>query len=57
MRAIRVLEERAHCLVLARDDRFAVVGHRAGNRYNLLCGRHEPKPLTGEGAGHGLGHR
>ncbi len=50
MHAIRVVEERAPYLLLARGDRFAVVELRAGKLYNLHCGKREPEPLTDEPA-------
>ena len=56
MHAIRVVEERAPYLLLARDDRFAVVERRAGKLYNLHCGKREPEPLTDEGAEHAVGN-
>ena len=55
MEAIRIAEERAPYLLLARGDRFAVVERRNTQLYNLHCGRREPDALTDKGAAHAVG--
>jgi hypothetical protein len=55
MRTIRIVEERASYLLLARDDSFAVAERRAGKLYNLHSGRRDPEPLTDRGAEHAVG--
>jgi hypothetical protein len=55
MHDVRIVEERAPYLLLARGDRFAVVERRAGRLYNLHCGRREPAPLTDEGVDAAVG--
>lgn len=48
MRAIKIVEERAGYLLLAREV-FAVVERRNGKLYNLKCGRRDGAPITAEG--------
>ena len=55
MGTIRIAEERAPYLLLARGDRFAVVERRNGQLYNLRGGRRQPDALTETGAEHAVG--
>ena len=55
MHSVRIVEEQASYLLLARDDRFAVLERRNGQFYNLHRGRREPDPLTDRGAEHAVG--
>jgi hypothetical protein len=55
MHNVRIVEEQASYLLLARGDRFAVLERRNGQFYNLHRGRREPDPLTDRGAEHAVG--
>jgi hypothetical protein len=55
MNRVRIVEEQASILLLARGDRFAVVDRRNQQLYNLHGGRREPDPLTDKGAEHAVG--
>jgi hypothetical protein len=50
MDTVRIMEERAPYLLLARDDRFAVVERRNGRLYNLHGHDRGPAPMTDAGA-------
>ena len=56
MHDVRIVEEQASYLLLARGDRFAVLERRNGQFYNLHRGRREPDPLTDRGAEHAIGN-
>jgi len=55
MDKVRISEERASYLLLARADQFAVLERRNGQLYNLHRGRREPNALTDKGAEHAVG--
>jgi hypothetical protein len=55
MHNVRIVEEQASYLLLARGDRFAVLERRNGQFYNLHRGQREPDPLTDMGAEHSVG--
>ena len=50
MEGMRVVEQRPPYLLIAVDDRFAVVERRNGKLYNLHCGHREPAVMTDSGA-------
>ena len=56
MHEVRISEERAPYLLLARGNLFAVVERRNGQFYNLHRGRREPSALTEKGAEHAVGN-
>lgn len=47
---VRIVERHAPYLLIARQDRFAVVERRNGKLYNLHCGRRTPGEMTDTGA-------
>jgi hypothetical protein len=50
METFRVVEQSAPYLLIALQDRFAVVERRNGKLYNLHCAHRGPAPMTDAGA-------